>query len=297
MKQPWWQSYTRFSTFERRGITALLVLCSLLLILNFTVHLFIPEDKTSDSEEQQLLLAWRQYRATHQTATPSATVVAANPAPSTLFPFDPNTLDSTGFIVLGLKPHTTRSLLNWRRKGKVFYKPEDLKPLYSLTPAEYNRLAPNITISTPPPSRNSYASSSLPPLPRIIDLNTTDSATLVRLNGLGPTLTRKIIEKRKALGGFLHHDQLREVYPFPDTTFAMLRQRLGITPQNVRRLSLNSATADHLKAHPYIGEQMARNIILYREGLKQFTSIQQLRQVPLMNEENYRKIAPYFTVE
>ena len=39
------------------------------------------------------------------------------------------------------------------------------------------------------------------------------------------------------------------------------------------------------------------NIILYRNALKRFDNITQLRQVPLMNEEIYRKIAPYLVVD
>ncbi|MBS1783775.1 MAG: helix-hairpin-helix domain-containing protein, partial [Bacteroidetes bacterium] len=62
-------------------------------------------------------------------------------------------------------------------------------------------------------------------------------------------------------------------------------------------IRLNTATLHELKSHPYIGEKMAQHIILYRDGLGHYTEIEQLRQVPLMNEEIYRKIAPYFVLE
>jgi len=42
----------------------------------------------------------------------------------------------------------------------------------------------------------------------VIDLNGVDSATLVRLRGIGPTLAHKIIDRRAALGGFVQHEQL-----------------------------------------------------------------------------------------
>ena len=77
----------------------------------------------------------------------------------------------------------------------------------------------------------------------------------------------------------------------------MLSQRLRIAPESVRKLSLNSAGLEELSSHPYIGEKMANNILLYRQGLGRFHDIAQLRQVPLMNEEIYRKIAPYFELD
>ena len=297
MKNRWWQSYLHFSPLERRGITAFLLLITLTILVRLNIHHLVSVNNDQDEKTKELVTAWAKYKADRPSVASKAPAEPGNPSPATLFPFDPNTLDSAGFIALGLRPKTTHFLLNWRRKGKVFYKKDDLRPLYSLKPEEYKRLEPYITINTTNHPSNHYTSYNQSPLPRTIDLNTTDSATLVRLNGIGPTLAHKIIEKRKALGGYLKLDQLKEVYTFPDTTFALLREKLVINPGLVRKLSLNKARFDDLKTHPYVGEKMARNILLYREGLKQFTSLDQLRQVPLMNEENYRKIAPYFTVE
>jgi len=99
------------------------------------------------------------------------------------------------------------------------------------------------------------------------------------------------------LGGYLKHEQLLEVYKFNDTTFAMLRQKLFIRPEAIKKININTSTVEQLQAHPYIGEKMAKNILLLRNGMKRFENIQQLRQVPLMNEEIYRKIAPYLVVD
>jgi DNA uptake protein ComE-like DNA-binding protein len=297
MKNRWWQSYLNYTTSERRGITTLLALIIVLLLVLLNIRHLVPVKAHDEKKTAELLAAWNRYKAEHTLQPMDTEPASESLAAATLFPFDPNTLDSNGFISLGLSPKTTHYLLNWRRKGKVFYKNEDLKHLYTLKPVEYTRLEPFIAISTTRNPPNRYTPFQQTPLPRIIDLNTTDSATLVRLNGLGPTLAHRIIQKRNALGGFLKHDQLREVYPFPDTTFSMLREKLVINPHLVRRLSLNKASLEDLKAHPYIGDKMAKNILLYREGLKSFSSLDQLRQVPLMNEENYRKIAPYFTLD
>lgn len=193
-----------------------------------------------------------------------------------------------------------RSLLNWRSHNKHFYKPEDLKPLYNLPEDVYARLAPYIRIegNRPYASQTSFASTnSFPAIPSIIDLNTADSATLDRgVPGIGATLAHKIVQRRIALGGFIRHEQLLEVYKFPDSTFQNMKGKLRINPTAVKKMDLNSATLAQLSAHPYIGEKTAKNILLFKEGVKRYESIEQLRQVPLMNEEIYRKIAPYFSV-
>jgi DNA uptake protein ComE-like DNA-binding protein len=297
------QEYASFTRMERAGFTALAIAIMVLFTVWQAIPYLYPTAPATTVEEKKLALAWEQFRQEHLLQEENAGESYASNAgniPVQLTTFDPNTLDSTGFLRLGLPPRVVKGLLNWRRHGKKFYKKEDLKPLYGLTEADYNRLAPYISISiTNPYSGSTFANSytKLPPLPATLDLNTTDSATIVRLNGIGPTLAHKILERRAALGGYLKHEQLLEVYKFNDSTFTMLRQKLVIRPEAIKKIGINTATTEQLQAHPYIGEKMAKNILMLRNGLKRFEQIQQLRQVPLMNEENYRKIAPYLIVD
>ena len=83
-----------------------------------------------------------------------------------------------------------------------------MKTLYTLSEEDYNRLAPYIVIV----NENSFSHNNFynkrEELPAVIDLNTADSALLVRLNVIGPTLANKIVERRKALGSILKHDKL-----------------------------------------------------------------------------------------
>ncbi len=66
------------------------------------------------------------------------------------------------------------------------------------------------------------------PLPSIINVNTADSATLVRLKGIGPVTAGKIVARRKSIGPFTSIDQLLEIRKFPDGTFKILKQHLVV---------------------------------------------------------------------
>ncbi len=73
------------------------------------------------------------------------------------------------------------------------------------------------------------------PLPDIINLNNVDSATLVRLKGIGPATAHLIIEHRKNEGPFVTVDQLSELRHFPDTLMILLKQHLVIGPVDTIR--------------------------------------------------------------
>lgn len=279
------------------GFAVIITVLLLLILVWQTLSYWMSAPSLTSVESRQRMEAYARFKAAHPAGTAAGGDAPFTENTGTLFAFDPNTLDSPGFIRLGLSPSVVKGLINWRRHGKKFYRKEDLKPLYNLTPEAYARLEPYIAIAVTERPGFSHSYPRLPPLPATIDLNTTDSVTLVRLNGIGPTLAHKIIARRNALGGFLRHEQLLEVYRFGDSTFSMLRERLVIRPEMVKRMALNTATQEQLQVHPYIGEKMAKNLLLFRNGLRRFDNIQQLRQVPLMNEEIYRKIAPYFYID
>lgn len=172
------QSYVSFTRTERLGIVALSIILLALIIVRATMHFWVkPEDNSV--KQKELATAWaafksnqRQEAATGQavaynnesslsnaapaTITPSVTNNASNSLKDTvyhtptvrghLFPFNPNTLDSAGFIRLGLREKTTAILLHWRAKGKVFRRKEELKKVYTLTPEDYQRLEPYILL-------------------------------------------------------------------------------------------------------------------------------------------------------
>jgi competence protein ComEA len=290
-------SWQHYSKTERIGITALVMLSVFFLLLRLTMSGFTaPTHKLR--EDTALTEAWKVFQMQHADKTEIGLTDQPLPLTATLFSFDPNTLDSNSFIKLGLRPKTIHLLLNWRRKGKIFYKKEEFREVYTLREDEYVRLAPYISISNSSlPSKAGYEKKMYTPAPESVDINTTDVTTLVKLRGIGPFFAQKLIERRDALGGYLRHEQLQEAYKFPDTTFEMLKEKLVIQPGAVRKINLNTANEEQLQRHPYIGQKMAKNILIYRDAMKRFEKIEQLRQVPLMNEEIYRKIAPYLIIE
>lgn len=291
----WVRSLLTFNSLEQKGIAALFIICILLLLVYIALPYIVPEKHYENDPE--LVAAYEKYRLGHiAESQPTDEEPSEDHIAGQLFQFDPNKLDSNGFIALAMQPGTVHLLLNWRRKGKIFRSNRDLAAVYTLSPEEYQRLEPYIRIDEKALYPSKYwpedAISKGP-----IDLNQADSSSLVRINGIGPVLAHQILERRKALGGFVKYEQLNEVYRFPDTSFRSLKEKLVINSGSVRKLKLNACTLQELSVHPYIGPEMAKNIILFREGLKHYNNIEQLRQVPLMNEENYRKIAPYLVIE
>lgn len=64
------------------------------------------------------------------------------------------------------------------------------------------------------------------PLPDTININTADSATLVRLKGIGPVTAHKIIVRRSKQGPFKNISQLSEAGHFSAGTLQLLGKHI-----------------------------------------------------------------------
>lgn len=221
-----------------------------------------------------------------------------------LFYFDPNSLPAEGWKKLGLRDKTIKTIHNYLSKGGKFKKPEDLKKIYGLFPDEYERLAAYIRIADNNiPSSNEEEfqpavnnNSGKNPRYSAIDINTADTTALIALPGIGSKLAARIINFRDKLGGFYSVNQVAETYGLPDSTFQRIRQYLKLETNVLRKININSATVDELKAHPYIRYSLANPIVAYRNEHGPFSKLEDIMKVAVITEETYKKIAPYLSL-
>lgn len=221
-----------------------------------------------------------------------------------LFYFDPNTLSPEGWKKLGLRQRTIQTIQNYISKGGRFKKPEDLQRIYGLFPDEFERIAPYIKIAgNESPARESFKIPEENKLPKTytpryvaIDVNAADTTAFISLPGIGSKLSARIVSFRDKLGGFYSINQVAETYGLPDSTFQRIKQYLKLEKTQLKKININTATVDELKAHPYIRYGIANPIIAYRKEHGSFAKIEDVKKVMAVTEEIFAKISPYLIV-
>ncbi|MEN9548749.1 MAG: hypothetical protein RIR12_1340 [Bacteroidota bacterium] len=224
-----------------------------------------------------------------------------------LFYFDPNTISAAGWAKLGLREKTIHTIQNYLSKGGRFRHPDDVQRIYGLFPDEFERIAPYIQIAdhlekneiektlassnpyptyTPKPSANRFSA---------VDINTADTSAFVALPGIGSKLASRIVMFRDKLGGFYSVAQIGETYGLPDSTFQRIKQYLLIGNSSVKKININLATTDELKAHPYIKWALANPIVAYRKEHGNYTKVEDLKNIMAISEDAYIKMLPYLS--
>jgi competence ComEA-like helix-hairpin-helix protein len=132
-------------------------------------------------------------------------------------------------------------------------------------------------------------------LPKI-DIFTASAEELRKLYGIGPTLSKRIIEQRELLGGFIAKDQLGEIYGLKDSVLIRLDTQLLFTAMPVSKININTISADELKKHPYVGWKIANSIVNYREQHGSYKSLHDLKKSYLINDSLFQKLKPYITL-
>ena len=297
------ESYLSFSKKDRIGIFIIVVI---IVIIYLLPRLFAKEESISFIEDKELyaivdtlnIKQTKEYEKDNETGFQYETSIKNDFSKGELFQFDPNALPPEGWRKLGLNEKTIATISNYRNKGGKFYKSEDLKKIWGLPKAFYDRVEKYITISTvgnnekPKFTPDKYVTKEKKVWD--IEINTADTSALIELPGIGSKLAMRIINFRDKLGGFYSPEQIRETYGLADSTFEKIKSYLHVNVP-AKKINVNTATKDELKQHPYIKWNLANAIVEYRTQHGNYKSFEDLNNILIMDEATLNKLSHYLS--
>ena len=291
-----WRDWFTFSRQDQRGILLLATLIVVILLLLWTKPMWQHKKSYEAYTPDSLLLSLTNQ---HQENTSIETA---------LHPFDPNTADSLELLSVGLPPYVTRNILRYRKAGGVFRKPSDLARIYGMHDTIFAHVEPYITIMTKKhTAKEAYPTTSLDTARhehpyaeymrakykpgKFVELNTADTAELVRIPGIGPVRAKRIVEYRNALGGYHSIRQVHEACDLPEH----LGDWVHISTPSIKKLQINNMSLSQLCAHPYLNFYQARAVVELRKREGAIRSVRQLIFLDEFTEEDLARLAPYLS--
>lgn len=174
------------------------------------------------------------------------------------------------------------------------------------THAESDSISPTSNIFSANNNHASTVSSSDTPSKRKFtevhqfDLNTIDSATLVRIPGIAERTAAVILKNRHRYGGFYSPWQLQEFLTWEAAQAYMeewCNAWFTADANHIRPIHINSATVSEMQRHPYISHEQAMELARYRTRHKRITSVTELNQMQTLNEEQIKQLLPYLAFD
>ena len=249
--------------------------------------------------------------------------------PHELFPFDPNTADSTQLLRLGLQPWQVRSIYRYRAKGGIFREPSDFARLYGLTKKQYEILAPYIIIGEDYRPASDYygrkagrqgygqgrgealdgnggsigANGSEGGKQKVysypqklkpgqhVSVNSSDTTELMKIPGIGSYYAKAIVRYRDKLGGFASLSQLQEIEGLPKEALPFFT----VNASEVKRLNINKLSLNQLRQHPYLNFYQAKEICDYRRLKGPIHNLQELKLLKDFPPDEIERLKPYIS--
>lgn len=126
----------------------------------------------------------------------------------------------------------------------------------------------------------------------VLELNETDSNSLIKIKGIGPYYAHRILSYRKRLGGFYTVRQLKELnmtYFNVDSSAHLFR----VNPGLIRKKDLNTLSFKEILRHPYLEYE---DVVLLFQAKKKYGKINcdTLEKRKILPFYKLKKIKPYF---
>lgn len=305
-----WKELFRFTSVQRT--TMLLLAVALLLLVAIDYFIYREREGQVGSRMELDAEAWHKVKKLEESqrgekqgreGKSMENVLGDRMTPVPIrnerFFFDPNTLDSSSFVRMGLHPWQAHNIMLYRQRGGRYRKASDFSRMYGLSSSQYESLRPYIKIREESDAKSEWQAEEIrkeekPTVVRV-ELNTMDTLALQQI--MKPSVARQIVSYGRRLGGYVSTEQLYEALSWADSRYVdKLRTSIVADTSLVRRINVNRATVEQMQRHPYISYRQARAIYEYRKTHGHMSSLEEMRGISELTSEFWQRAMPYLTV-
>jgi competence protein ComEA len=293
-------NYTEISNFERGGLMVLLF--SLLI---FAGYYYAKNSHTSEALEvnEEKLAAFRAhvdsaFRPTKFNKKEHSYKEYRSDNRDFLKSFNPNSDSKAQLMEKGIPGYVARGIVSFRNAGGRFKYKEDVAKIYAVSDELYSKLSPYIDLphktkgKTQGEYNDTFSIKKRLVRPSGLNINLLTAEQLKGLPGIGEFYAKQIISYRDKLGGYMHKEQLLEVYKMRDESAAAIDD-MFVYAKDIEKVKLNTATFKDLLAHPYLDYKEVKALVNYIEQHGKFAGLEELEKLHIFKGKDIGRLLPY----
>jgi len=321
MKNPFTNLFI-FTKSERNGVLGLTILILLVIGVRYGLESNYLSESYDYSNFEKQIIALKSHQDTmvhYQSGLPNFSggsntkrdeFLNSKTSSIPTYSIDPNNASLEDWEQLGFSKKQAEVILNYKAKGAVFRKKNDLLKLFVIDEKKLSEISEFVKISPDlidkkkevPSKKETYAKTnkSVYPKkehiqPRSININKADTTSLKRIRGIGSYYAKSIVKYREMVGGIYDESQFGEIYGVQDKPAVMdsLKKYVRIDREAINKININQCTVKELSKHYYIKWSMAKAIVSYREMHGPFKNVEDIGRSDLVSDDLVSKIVPY----
>jgi len=284
------KTYFTFTTAQRSGVLLLLSLMLSLQLIYYFVDFSVVE-KVSTAKQNWLSL---------QTEIDSMKQEQANYVPK-MYPFNPNFITDFKGYKLGMSVAEIDRLLAFRATNKYVNSAQEFQKVTKVSDSLLQVIAPYFKFPDWVNKKNkskyvAYETRYNHEKPKVIlkDINLATQEDLMKIYGIGPALSERILKEKDKLGGFVAMEQMKFIWGLsPEVIENINKYFRVITVPTVPKLKINSASIKELMQFPYFKYALAKEIVTYRSMNGELTNAEDLLKINGFPVDKIQIIALY----
>jgi DNA uptake protein ComE-like DNA-binding protein len=282
------KSYFQFTKSQRSGIFFLVLLC-----VTFQSAYFFIDFKTSTNDSKE-----KQEWLTFQTEIDSLKQIRRDYIPK-IYPFNPNFITDFKGHKLGMSVAEIDRLLAFRKTNKYVNTAEDFQKVTKISDSLLNTMAPYFKFPDWVTNKKNFKSKykffeKKDEKIVILDINQATKEDLVKVYGIGPALSDRILKLKDLLGGFVSMEQMNDVWGLSPEVIENLNKnfKVSVLPK-VKKVDINNASIKELMLFPYFKYALAKAIVTYRSMNGDFKNNADLTKINGFPNEKLNIISLY----
>jgi len=266
------KSYFQYSKSQRSGIFLLALVC-----LVFQLAFFYLDSGATNKEDFE-----KQNWLVLQAKIDSLKVEKHNDLPK-LYPFNPNFITDYKGSKLGMSVAEIDRLLNFRKTNHYVNSASEFQKVTQVSDSLLNAMAPFFKF---PDWVNNRKSNTFKPFEKkiekilILDINLAAKEDLMKIYGIGPALSDRILKQKERFGGFVSMKQMNEVWGLSPEVIENLNEHFKVaTLPNIKKIDINNASIKELMLFPYFKYTLAKAIVTHRSMNGDFKNFEDLAKI------------------
>ncbi len=251
----------KFTSSQRSGIFLMLFLIVLFQIVIYFVD--FSKVYPSNPKNQQWLSLQTQIDSLKLNSRTYTTKI---------YPFNPNFITDFKGYKLGMSIAEIDRLLAFRRTNKYVNSAKEFQEVTKVSDSLLLAISPYFKfpdwVTHKNTSNYKYERNSdfiKNPSFVMLDINQASQEDLMKINGIGPALSERILKEKIKFGSFVSMEQLNDVWGLSTDVIEKLNNSFKIASiPIIKKIKINEASVKELMQLPYFKYALAKEIITYR---------------------------------
>lgn len=283
------KSLFMFTKQQRRGILSLI---TLMVLIQISYFIWASKKTTLENESDTSWLAMQTVIDSLKNKPEITKTI--------IYPFNPNFITDYKGYKLGMKLEEINRLHAYREQNKFVNSAKEFQNVTGVSDSLLNVISPYFKFPDWVNKQKNYPNYKenikFQKVNRIVqkDINDASSEDLIKLYGIGPALSDRILKQKEQLGGFVSMKQMESIWGLSPEVIENLNKYFFVESiPSVKKININSLSTKELAKFPYFNYTIAKEVVTFRSMNGEIKSIEDLAKIKGFPVEKIEFIALY----